>query len=169
MSTIPEPDSLALPAGRIEGRTAFEEAVRVSMEVAAREGWKSLCWMDADFSDWPLGERRMEKALQDWSRTGRQMVILARSYDKLASQHHRFVIWRRQWAHIIECWQCPQADANEFPSGIFTDTWALQRVDRERGVCHAGGDAHRILALGELRNLWLTKSTRGFPANVLGL
>jgi hypothetical protein len=51
-STAPE-----LPQGRFEGRDAFRQNVRDALACAAREGWRELILSDADFHDWPLGER----------------------------------------------------------------------------------------------------------------
>lgn len=158
-----------LPLGRFQGRTAFEETIRAVVEVAAREGWTQMCWMDADFADWPLGERRVEVALQAWSRTGRQMVLMARSFDMLMAKHHRFVSWRRQWAHIIVCWQCPQAPINGYDSAIVAPNWCLRRLNPESGLCVASELRSDILALQDIQQAWLEKSSSGFPATVLGL
>jgi hypothetical protein len=159
----------SLIQGAMQGRVAFEEAVRVSIEQAAERGWDRLCWMDRDFADWPLGEQRVYAALQAWSREGRRIMIIASNFDLLISTHHRFVNWRRQWAHIIECWQCSQADKTEFPSLVLSPEWSLLRVDRQRCLCHASADIERVKALEEFRQHWLEKSSLGFPANVLGL
>ena len=51
-STAPE-----LPQGRFEGRDAFRQNVRDALACAARQGWRELILSDADFHDWPLGER----------------------------------------------------------------------------------------------------------------
>jgi hypothetical protein len=66
--TAPSPsDPLEpLPMGRFTGREAFEACIRLSLAHATREGWRTLYWMDADFADWPLGERGVETALQEW-------------------------------------------------------------------------------------------------------
>lgn len=167
---IKEADEFApLTLGSLQGRIAFEEAVRVSIEQAARRGWEQLCLMDSDFADWPLGERRIQEALLSWSRKGRRMVIMATNFDCLIATHHRFVNWRRQWAHIIECWHCPQADPAHFPSLVLAPEWSLQRVDKLKCLCHASVDNERIENLEELREYWLAKSSPGFPAKVLGL
>jgi hypothetical protein len=164
------PDALEpLPMGRFTGREAFEACIRLSIAHAAHAGWKTLYWMDTDFADWPLGERGVEAALQDWSQTGRRIVLMAKQFDTLMARHHRFVMWRRQWAHIIECWQCTSADPLAFPSGIIAPGWALHRVDREHGVCIAFTEPSRILGLQELRNEWQRKCSPGFPATLLGL
>jgi hypothetical protein len=77
--------------GRFTGREAFEACIRLSLAHATREGWRTLYWMDADFADWPLGERGVETALQDWSKTGRRMVLLAKHHRVLAMHQCRSI------------------------------------------------------------------------------
>jgi hypothetical protein len=157
------------PQGKLEGRDAFVDLVVRSVEIAAEQGVNALCWMDPDFEDWPLGERRLQAALQAWGRTGRRMVLMAGRFDRLVQRHHRFVSWRQQWAHIIECWQCPKADLAEYPSAILLPQWSMRRIDVEQCVCVLSAERAAVLALQELRQQWLRKSSKGFPATVLGL
>ncbi|MFM2111399.1 MAG: hypothetical protein RLZZ271_59 [Pseudomonadota bacterium] len=165
-----KPTGNALPeGGRVEGRKLFQELVPLFIEEAARLGWNQLYWMDPDFSDWPLGDRRTYAALQSWSRKGRRMYIHAHRFDVLMSTHHRFVNWRRQWAHIVECWQCPQSDAADFPSTMYSSGWSLRRLDRGLNLCVISAIPEQLQALEELRQDWLEKSVPGFPAHVLGL
>ena len=65
----------SLPAGRFEGRVAFQQLVRDALACAAREGWPELILSDASFHDWPLGERAVADSLQDWARAGRRFVL----------------------------------------------------------------------------------------------
>ena len=80
---ISEPAAPALPHGRFEGREAFRQRVRDALACAAREGWREIVLSDADFHDWPLGERAVIESLNDWARSGRKLVMLAKTYDEL--------------------------------------------------------------------------------------
>lgn len=160
---------MTLPLGRFEGRMAFQQAVRDAFATAATEGWREIVVVDASFEDWPLGERAVAQSLSDWSRNGRRFLMLARHYDELPRRHARFVTWRRTWSHIIECWQCPSADALDFPGWVLSTGWVMQRVDPVRSVCVAGHEPERRLALRETLDEWLRKSSPGFPATTLGL
>ena len=51
--------SRGLSQGRFSGRTEFQQLVRDALAAAAREGWPELILSDANFADWPLGERAM--------------------------------------------------------------------------------------------------------------
>ena len=159
----------SLPTGRFEGRDGFRQLVRDALACAAREGWSQLVLCDADFADWPLGEREVAQSLQDWSKTGRRCTLLARKWDGVVRNHARFVTWRKTWAHIIEARACPSADPLELPSAIWSPAWVMERRDLERSTGYAGTEPDRRVQLRESLNGWLQKSTPSFPAVTLGL
>jgi hypothetical protein len=163
------PAAPALPEGRFEGREAFRQNVRDALACADREGWREIILSDADFHDWPLGERAVVDSLNAWASTGRKLVMLAKSYDEVTRTHPRFVSWRRTWAHIIECRRCATADPLILPSALWTSGWVLRRLDPERctGVCTLIPE--RRLALRESIEEWLRQSSAGFPTTTLGL
>ena len=158
-----------LPQGRFEGREAFQGLVRDALACAAREGWREIIRCDADFSDWPLGERAVAQSLQDWSASGRRCTLLARRWDEAIRRHARFVTWRRTWAHIIDARACPSAGEIELPSAIWSPHWVMQRVDPERNNGFSGSEPERRLLLREAINEWLLRSSPSFPAHVVGL
>ncbi len=159
----------ALPQGRLSGRSVFVQAVRDALQVAAREGWNELILCDANFANWPLGERAVAEALQAWARGGRRFVLLAMDYSGLPRQHARFVKWRQTWDHIIECRVCRATDALAFPSVFWTPAWVMQRIDVERDVLVCDSEAARRVALRQLLDECRRDSSPGFPASVLGL
>lgn len=158
-----------LPQGRLQGRSTFTQAVRDALQTAAREGWNELILADANFADWPLGERVVAQALQDWSRTGRRFVLLAMDYSGMQRLHPRFVKWRQTWDHIIECRSCRATDALAFPSVFWSPAWVMQRIDVERDVLVCDNAAPRRVTLRQLLDECRRDSTPGFPASVLGL
>jgi hypothetical protein len=159
----------ALPSGRFEGRAAFQQLVRDALACAAREGWRELVLTDADFADWPLGERAVVESLQSWAASGRRCTLLARRWDEVVRRHPRFVSWRVKWAHIIDARGCRAADPLELPSAIWSPGWVLQRLDIERCNGYAGSEPERRLLLREDLQEWLRQSAPSFPANTLGL
>lgn len=158
-----------LPSGRFEGLAAFQQLVRDALAAAAREGWRELVLCDADFADWPLGERAVAESLQAWSSGGRRCTLLARRWDEVVRRHPRFVGWRVKWAHIIDARACRSADPLELPSAVWSPGWVLRRLDLERSNGYTGSEPERRLALREDLNEWLRKSSPSFPANTLGL
>jgi hypothetical protein len=158
-----------LPTGRFESREAFQQLIRDALACAAREGWKQIILCDADFADWPLGERAVAQSLQDWSASGRQCILVSRKWDEVIRRHARFVNWRRTWAHIIDARACPSADPLELPSALWSPRWVLHRLDIDRSNGHTGAEPERRVALREMLNEWLARSTPSFPAHTLGL
>ena len=158
-----------LPQGRFEGREAFAQMVRDALACAATEGWRELILCDATFADWPLGERAVAESLQAWSASGRRCILLARRYDDVRRLHSRFVTWRQAWSHIIEARGCPSADALELPSAIWSPAWTMRRLDVEHSHGVAGVEPDRRVAIRELVDAWLQKSSPAFAASTLGL
>ena len=158
-----------LPDGRFSGRSAFQQLVRDALACAAREGWPEIILCDADFDDWPLGERAVAESLAAWSATGRRCTLLARRYDTVVRRHARFVTWRKTWAHIIEARSCAPAGPLELPSAIWSPRWVLQRLDPQRCTGVGGGEPERRLLLRETLREWLKQSSPSFPASTLGL
>ncbi len=163
------PRPVMLPQGRLQGRSAFVQTVREALLAAAQQGWNELIFCDANFADWPLGERAVAEALQAWSRGGRRFVMLSMDYSGLPRQHARFVNWRRTWDHIIDCRVCRASDALAFPSVLWSPAWVMQRIDVERDVLVCDSDAARRVTLRQLLDECRRDSTPGFPASVLGL
>jgi hypothetical protein len=159
----------ALPDKRFEGREEFRQLVRDALATAARAGWREIILSDADFADWPLGERAVTESLQAWASSGRHLRLLARRYDSVVRQHARFVQWRGKWSHIITASAVPSADALELPSAIWSPDWVLERRDLERSVGWCGSEPERRIALREALDGWMQKSTPSFPATTLGL
>ena len=159
----------ALPSGRFAGRMAFQQLVRDALACAARNGWREIILCDADFHDWPLGERAVVESLREWSATGRRCTLLARRYEEVVRRHARFVTWRQTWTHIIEARACASADPLELPSAIWSPGWAMQRLDAERCNGVSGSEPERRLLLRESLQEWLAKSSPSFPSSTLGL
>ena len=159
----------ALPTGRFAGRLAFEQRVRDALSCAAREGWQEIILSDATFLDWPLHERTVVESLQDWSRSGRHMTLLATRFDEVTRYHARFVAWRNRWDHIIDCRVSRGAAVVDFPSVIWSRDWFLHRLDPQRcsGVCSDDREGNVLLkqALDEA----IRESSPGFAASTLGL
>ena len=158
-----------LPEGRFEGRLAFAGLVRQAIEAAAREGWSSLVLSDADFADWPLGERSVVEAFNAWAGRGRHVRLIAQEFGTLRQMHPRFVQWRVTWSHLVEAHALPSASAGEVPSAIWSPGWTLERLDPLRCVGVTSAEGARRLALRErLDGVWL-KGSPSFAATTLGL
>ncbi len=161
--------SPGLLEGVFDGPSEFAQLVRDALACAAREGWSNMVWSDANFEDWPLGESAVAESLQAWSKTGRRLVMLSRDYDAVRRQHARFVRWRIQWDHLVECRLCKGVDASEFPSALWSPHWAMHRMDVVHSRGTAGADPLRRTRLKEALDECKRHSSPGFPASILGL
>ena len=126
-SDLPVSSPSGLPEGRFAGREAFQQMVRDAFATAACEGWAEILISDANFHDWPLGERAVVESLQAWAKGGRRFTMLAVSYDDVIRRHARFVGWRGTWDHIMTAakaprqtrWNCPACSGR--PGGSCSD------------------------------------------------
>lgn len=168
-TTPPTEPTALLPEGRLEGHALFVDLVRQALASAASEGWSRIVLCDADFADWPLGERDVVAALHAWSARGRTLQLIARDYRDLRERHPRFVQWRVTWSHLVEAHACAHAAQGDLPSALWSPGWTMERLDASRGTLVASHDASRRVALREQLNQWWQKGTPAFPASTLGL
>jgi len=170
--TAPMAATAVVAQGRFAGRVEFAEMIRQAFASAATGQWREIVLSDTDYSDWPLDERGVAEDLQRWTKTGGRLTMLARRYDTVLSRHARFVIWRRNWSHRVECRAVTAAIAalaDGLPSALWSPGWAFERLDVRRCAGVAGTDAGRNVALKERLNQALLQSAPAFPATVLGL
>ena len=156
----PRPD---LPSGRFAGRSEFAQLVRDALACAAREGWREIILSDANFEDWPLGERAVAESLQAWSKAGRKFTMLAQRYDDVSAPSRAFRHWRRTWAHIVECRRCRVADPLELPSAIWSPAWVLHRLDLERSTAPAAASPSAACDRGKRSTNGCATARRAFP------
>lgn len=159
----------ALPEGRFTGPGEFSNLIRQALRAAAVEGWREIILCDRDFADWPLGEQAVVQALNGWSKTGRKLILVARTYDAVPRRHARFVTWRQTWSHVVECRKTAATSADGMISALWSPGWVFERLDVQRSSGVAGFEVGRRTALRERLNEHLLNSSPAFPATVLGL
>jgi hypothetical protein len=162
-------DSSDRLTGAFSGPTEFAHVVRDALARAAHEGWPVMVWSDPSFEDWPLGERAVVDSLQAWARGGRQLVMVATSFDAVLRHKPRLVAWRKTWDHIVECRVCKTLDASEIPSALWSPLWAMRRLDLVRCTGVAGLEPARRVLLKEELEECRRQSSPGFSATTLGL
>ena len=170
----PAPDAIGaagigLPDGPFDGRLAFHALLHAAFERAAREGWRQIVLCDPTFGDWPLGERAVAAALNDWASSGRSLTMVAGDFGVFEREHARFVQWRRTWSHLVDCIACGRPGAPAVPSALWTPQWFLHRIDAERSRGVSGRDPQHRRALREQIDECRRRSRPGFPATTLGL
>jgi hypothetical protein len=156
--------------GLITSRSEFHEALRLALAEVAAVGCRELFMSDADFSDWPLSEPAVLESLTQWARSHRRLTMLAQQFDDLARRHGRWVEWRRQWSHLVECRTNTELEAAKVPTMLLAPGVVMVRlVDtlRYRGsLARAAAD---MVQGRELLDAVLQRSEETFPVTTLGL
>jgi len=154
----------------IGSRAEFLDAVRSALTRAEEHGAREIVLVDPDFADWPLNERTVIDSLSRWIDSSRLLVVIAHSFDELARRQLRFVEWRRQWAHVVQCRNDPDLEAEQIPTLLLVPGEVRVRVlDR---IHHRGTVSNRPVDLTESReavDALLQRSAEAFPVTTLGL
>jgi hypothetical protein len=154
----------------IESRSDFQNAVRGAFAEAALVGCREIWLIDDDFADWPLSERAVIDDLTHWVAAHRSFTVVARSFDEIARQHARWVTWRRQFSHVVQCRTNNDLEAGQMPSILLAPGLLSVRLhDRVgyRGV--ASREAADAVHWREAIDAVLQRSEEAFPATTLGL
>lgn len=160
-----------LPPPRIiTSRSDFHEALRDAFALVADHGCREVFICDPTFADWPLGELALIESLTRWAYAHRKLTLLAENFDEFQRRHPRWVEWRRQWSHVVECRALADDDAGKL-SGLFLapGVVTLRVLDSEHYRASLSFDpADGIRARDNLDAL-LQRSHEAFPVTNLGL
>jgi len=170
--TMPEATDPNEPAmGRIDGWPDFIDRVRAAMAMAAAQP-VSLYLCDGDFSRWPLGERSVMEAFQQWGLSSRvpHCVLVAATLDEVPRRHPRWVAWRGTWAHRVKCHLAdPDQALGLMPTLLLEKQLGLRLLDPLSG---RGLWSRRPSDLSEWRqeaDVILQRCTEALPPTTLGL
>jgi hypothetical protein len=156
--------------GLISSRSEFHEALGDAFSELAGQTCRQVWLCDTDFADWPLNDAGVIDSLTRWAQPHRKMVVLAQHFDDVVRRHPRWVAWRRQWAHVVECRLVEPMEQGRMPvlltapGGI---TVKLVDPIRYRGSWSWAAADSRLA--GELIDAVLQRSVEAFPATTLGL
>ncbi len=160
-------DPQARPAQQlIEGREAWRQAVR---ELLLDPG-AQWCMYSADYEDWPLDESAVVQALRRWALPRRRLCVrlLARDYSRLLASCSRFVTWREDFAHLLECRELPPGI--EAPSeGLWLREHALVALPAQRERRALRQDGREAQASLQFFDQAWELAEPGFAPRALGL
>jgi hypothetical protein len=171
-------DVTGLPAARpatgghgFEGQVEFAQSLRAAMALASEEGTRRICWCDEDFGAWPLGEAEFVSQLTHWARgPGRELVMIAHDYAVIERRHPRFVAWRRDWGHVIQCLVPEETRTEPLPAlWIDSDDQVLRVFDREHLRGRIGFDRVDRQRAREDFDAISQRAGPGFSVGTLGL
>ncbi len=160
-----------LPTSRIiTSRTEYHEALKEAFAFVADKGCREVFIADPRFSDWPLGERGVLESLTRWAYTHRKLTVLAESFDEFPRRHPRWVEWRRQWSHVVECRAVDEADAGQL-TGLFLapGLLTLSVLDPQHYRASLSFDPADSTRRRDALDALLQRSEEAFPVTTLGL
>jgi len=158
------------PHRLITTRGEFHDALRDAFAEMAAIGCREVWMSDEDFSDWPLNERAVIEQLTQWAHSHRRLTVVARHYDEVVRRHARWVEWRRQWSHVVDCRAFEEAEAGEIPTLLLaTDLVAVRLFDPLRHRGSSSHDTSDSIRYRELIDAVSQRSVPSFPATTTGL
>lgn len=153
----------------IDGRSAFNDAVRDACAQALRARERELCFCDVDFMTWPLDDADVLAALAAWARLPqRRLLMVASSFDALPRRFARFTDFRRTWAHVVEA-HVTDVEPSQVPTLLLAGRASVMLSDRLRWRGHRLELDDEVAAWREVLDVLLQRSEPGFGANTLGL
>ncbi|MBC7956727.1 MAG: hypothetical protein H7Y33_12775 [Cytophagales bacterium] len=160
-----------LPPPRIiTSRSEFHDALRDAFALAADQGCREVFIADPNFADWPLGDRAVIESLTRWAYAHRKLTVLAQTFDEFPRRHTRWVTWRRQWAHVVECRAIAEADAGQLQGLFLAPSLVTLRVlDPEHYRASLSFDPADAIRVRDNLDALLQRSEEAFPATNLGL
>jgi hypothetical protein len=151
-------------------RGEFFDAIRHAFADIASHGCRDLWICDVDFVDWPLSERQVIESLTRWAYSHRKLTVLALTFDEFHRRHARFVEWRRQWSHIVECRAVDDMETGHVPSLLLAPgVVSVRLIDPTRYRAVVSVDESDFVRHREIIDAILQRSTDAFPATTLGL
>lgn len=169
-SLNPEPANLEKADGLINSRRGFHAVVREAFASLSASASAEVVICDIDFADWPLGEMSVIDSLMQWVRPNRRLTVYAQNFDEVLRRHPRWVTWRRQFAHRVECQMVEPFEQGRMPN-LFTarggTTIRMFDSIRYRGTVSTSV-ADAVLAREQI-DVISQRSTPSFAATTLGL
>ncbi|CAN7287791.1 hypothetical protein [Rhizobacter sp. LjRoot28] len=161
----------ALPTHRmLHSRSEFHDALREAFAQAATQGCRELFLCDPDFADWPLGEMAVVELLTRWAMSHRKLTVLALHYDEVVRRHPRWVAWRRQWSHVVECRAIDDIDPEALPTMLLAPGVVTVRLfDARNHRASVSTEVADAVRAREDLDAVLQRSVNAFPASTLGL
>jgi len=154
----------------LAGREACRQALRDGFAEAARAGCRELWLCDADYADWPLGERAVIDSLSKWAYSHRKLTVLAASFDELTRRHSRWLEWRREWSHVVDCRQLEEGDANDPPRLLLAPgLFAVRIFDVRHWRGGLSIDPVALVDSREAIDALVQRSSDALPVTTLGL
>ncbi len=159
------------PHGRIGSWRDFADRVSAAMAVAAA-GCGSVTLIDTDFAKWPLGQRNVVEAFQQWALAsrGHTCTLVAGDFSAFALTHPRWVTWRMRWGHRVGCHEVPPEWMSKLqPTLILQDSLGLRLIESRHGAGIWTRDKADLRVWQQEIDVILQRSHEAMPPTTLGL
>ena len=151
-------------------RLEFQDALRAALAEAGRVGCRELWLVDENFADWPLGAPDVVEMLTRWAQAHRRLTVVARNFDEMPRRHARWVEWRRQWSHVVECRSFDDAEQGEIPTLLLAEGLVgVRLMDPLRFRGSVSRETADLVRMREWIDAVLQRSVVAFPPTILGL
>lgn len=160
-----------VPRGRISSWRDFTDRVSAAMAVAATGGGH-LVLVDVDFAKWPLGQRSVVEAFQQWALASRgdNCTLVAGDFTGFATTHPRWLAWRTRWGHRVACHQVPAEWVSKLQATLIVrDTLGLRLVESRHGAGLWSRDKADLRVWQQEIDVILQRSHEAMPPTTLGL
>ena len=157
--------------GFFDSPASFADAVQRVLRHADERGARQLRWCDQDFAAWPLNDTGFLDVLTHWARgPGRQLQMVAATYDEVRRRHPRFVRWRQNFGHVMTC-LVPGEPAEEPLPTLWLDACdqVVRVFDRDHWRGRVGADRIDRQVAREMLDAISQRGTPGFEGTTLGL
>lgn len=154
----------------IDSRSGFQAAIREAFASLAAAACPEVVICDADFADWPLGEISVVDGLTQWARPHRKLTVYAQNFDEVLRRHPRWLTWRRQFAHAVECRVVELLEHSRMPV-LFTASGGLtlRMFDAARYRGNFSSNRGESVLAREMIDVISQRSADGLSATTLGL
>lgn len=157
-------------AGRFDSRVSFEAAFVAALDEAAQANANRLLLSDSDFTAWPLGRPDVVAAFGRWVRSQGRLTLLAADFSGLAVRAPRWMAWRRQWSHVVQCLAVHEELAGSVPTLLFMPRrLALQLHDREHWRGSVTRQPLELAHCADLIDALSQRADESLPVTTLGL
>lgn len=154
----------------IRSRAAFRDAVRTLLCALPEVKPREVLVVDADFSPWPLGDVEVVDALTRWVRLpGRRLRLLGGRYDVVERDQPRFAMWRKSFAHALDCLTPSEIEPDDIPSLLLFDSVGVELIDREHWRGRVSDERRWLVEQRERTDALLQRSETAWPVTMLGL
>jgi hypothetical protein len=151
-------------------RSEFTDVARGVLTRIDASPTRDLTLIDADFSPWPLNEPEVVSALTRWIRLpGRRLRLVGGRFDVVERDQSRFAMWRKPFAHAIECMTPTDLNPGDMPSLLLLDNGCLELLDRERWQARWSTERRTLVLQRERLDALMQRCEAAWPVTVLGL